>query len=176
LFIAQPRSKSDILERARHIRKVFELDSAIYVPVDEIIERIDSTIDETFQWEICDDCYIPADVEAFYDPQQNFMCISNKTYVDATNGNGRARFTLAHELGHYILGVDKVILPRSSIKNLKILAFQNPEWQANTFASLFLALPDIIRNFHNAFEVSEKCGLSYQASDIAFKNAKKANM
>lgn len=52
--------------------------------------------------------------------------------------NCRATFTLAHELGHYLFTV-LLGFPLSRTKdNIKVRPFEDPEWQANTFASEFL--------------------------------------
>jgi hypothetical protein len=84
------------------------------------------------------------DEEAYYNAETNEIILDVRTYQGLVNGEGRARFTTAHEFGHavlhrkYIRGVlrDKdtgIFLRRSEVK-----PYQRLETQAHVFASEFL--------------------------------------
>ncbi len=69
--------------------------------------------------------------------------LSENTYIDAENGQGRARFTVAHEAFHGLhhcwqlhdrLEHRTVALFRRN----EIPTYRDPEWQANCFAAEFL--------------------------------------
>ena len=68
---------------------------------------------------------------------RNIMRIRSDVYEGAIHDNPRDRFTLCHELGHYILHQPENI----SYARGDIPVYQNPEWQANTFAAELL-IPD----------------------------------
>lgn len=84
----------------------------------------------------------------------------------------RDRFTIAHEIGHFILHKPGMIeLARTqTVQDIPI--YKKPEWQANTFAGELLAPPQVIRGL-SLEEVSSSCGVSLQVSEIQLKNMNK---
>lgn len=114
---------------------------------------------------------MPSNTYAYYDPVNNLMMIDEEVYLRACNGVARDRFTIAHEIGHYFL-VDKVMYTRKSDE--KIPAYCDPEWQANAFASELLIPSRKILHMPVSSIVRE-CKVSYQAAEIALKNAKKSS-
>lgn len=89
-------------------------------------------------------------------------------YNDLVANKGRIRWTIAHELGHFILKhnemSDKAILARSSITSREYEVF---ETEANCFARELLAPPPIIRaiNWSGVEFLSNLCEISYEASN-----------
>lgn len=102
-------------------------------------------------------------------------------------GDGRARFTLAHELGHAALHKDEVfnggVVYRDGTSmaserlrpGMKI--YESPEWQANTFASAFLMPTRAVEHWLSLkrmereesislAEFSAKFDVSYEAARI----------
>lgn len=78
--------------------------------------------------------------EAFTDLKTGTIYIKQSVFEEACNENySRASFTLAHELGHYLIHYLQSDIILSLVKeDEKILPYNNPEWQADTFASEFL--------------------------------------
>jgi len=79
------------------------------------------------------------------DVTNRFIKLPNATYKRLENGDAQARFTVAHEMGHALLHAKEgafgsfpfrhqVTFARRS----RIRAFEDPEWQANTFAAAIL--------------------------------------
>ena len=101
-FLVPPASKRDIKRLALTIRKKFGLEHNALFPVVEMIEVVLPVFDPQFNFEIVEDCECGLD-EANYDPRHNLMRIRQSVYDGAYNCNGRDRFTLAHELGHYFM-------------------------------------------------------------------------
>lgn len=171
-YANQGLSRQDIRDISRAMRVVFRLGDG-YIDVVYLIENIIPEFDSKFEWEICGKDNMQPGVYAYYDPVINKLTISEETYYGACNGIGRDRFTLAHEVGHYLLHSDQAALQRVS-PDIPLPAFRDPEWQANTFASEFLAPYDKVK-YMTKEQVAQQYGLSLRASEIAIYNAKKPN-
>nr|WP_300187100.1 ImmA/IrrE family metallo-endopeptidase [uncultured Agathobaculum sp.] len=170
-FLVPPASKQDIKRLASTIRKKFGLGDVEFFPVVEMIEVVLPMFDSQFNYFIVEDCECGLD-EANYDPRQNLMRIRRSVYDGAWAGNGRDRFTLAHELGHYFMHRD-VDLALSRINDRhSVPAYCNSEWQANTFASALL-MPDHIIKDMWPNQIARICGTSLRAAEIAYKQKKK---
>lgn len=84
------------------------------------------------------------DIEAFYSPIENTIHLTDSVHNGATNGVGRSRFTVAHEVAHVILHREQFLdlkLARKrknqdSYFNNKI--YCNSEWQADAAAAALL--------------------------------------
>ncbi|QQE76529.1 ImmA/IrrE family metallo-endopeptidase [Brevibacillus composti] len=93
-------------------------------------------------------------------------------YNDMVENAGRIRWTVAHELGHYILGHNesnnKTIIARSSLTDEEYDIFEK---EANCFARTLLAPPNVLASldFINPYFISELCLLSYEASCNVYK-------
>jgi hypothetical protein len=87
---------------------------------------------------------LPVGIEAAMDPHDKMVILSQETYDDLINGLARARFTVAHEIGHVILHARYLhhrLLDGGNILRLNrgdIPPFRDPECQANAFAASFL--------------------------------------
>ncbi|HEY3966570.1 MAG TPA: ImmA/IrrE family metallo-endopeptidase [Planctomycetaceae bacterium] len=75
--------------------------------------------------------------------------ITEATYRGLVRGEGRPRFTVMHEIAHAIMHmkqmlkmpfVETQVLQRRSLK-----PFEDPEWQANVFASAALMPAEMVR-------------------------------
>lgn len=121
-------------------------------------------------------------IEGLTDPKSRTVCLSPDVYDDMGNGDGRARFTVAHEIGHVILHAHEIretmvnrgkdgLARRSDIK-----PYEDPEWQANAFAGSLLmpesAVREIVsRNTRKAVSaVANILRVSRAAADIRLRN------
>jgi len=123
--------------------------------------------------EICDDADVAYRGEAFYDPAEKKIIIPDSVYCAACSNQGRARFTVAHELGHFFLGHTVAFGRNDYCDDNEWRPFIDSEWQADNFAGFFLAAPHLINMHSTTNQVSIEFGLSLQAAEIAIKNAKK---
>lgn len=87
----------------------------------------------------------------------------------ATIPSGRARFTIAHELGHILLGhmpEDAHCLSRSNTGDMNLLARDPKERSADIFASRFLAPACVLHGLgaYTPEAIQQYSGLSHQAA------------
>lgn len=169
-ILAEPLSFNQINEIAYGIRKLVGFQKILYFPILDFVENVLQNIDSEFVFRVEELRKMP-DKYAYYDHLKNEMVVREDVYDLAYSGNGRHRFTIAHELGHYVLHQDGVKLCRVD-GNKRIESYLDPEWQANTFASAILMPRHLISDM-TAYEISIKCGTSAQAAEIAYKKAKK---
>lgn len=150
------------------IRSAFALSDERFFPVVHFLEYGLSEIDENYSLEIVPiedmaDCY----AETY--PEQSKIVVREDVYNRAADGVPRDRFTIAHEIGHFIMHKPgKIVLARGRKKE-NIPAFKNPEWQANTFAAELLAPPSIIKGL-TLQEITKYCGVSSQVGHIQLSN------
>lgn len=94
---------------------------------------------------------LPYGEEGTFDPAENCIILSESTYEALMDDVPRARFTLAHEMGHAILhgAFLRVALegrtPQRKFKRTSLPAYLDPEWQANRFAGGFLMPTSAVR-------------------------------
>lgn len=161
--IAHPLSRQTIEDFAQYVRTRTQCTSC-YMDIVGFIELVIPRFDPTFDYEYVDEGTFPGGIYAYFDPKENKLYALNSVYERAAEGNGRDRFTLAHEVGHYFLHDDGLTYARSSTK---IPSYCNPEWQANTFASAFL-IPKSKTVTMSIEEIMNTCKVSFQAATIAF--------
>ena len=163
-FIAQPISRQEIREITNRIRALLGLSNDYYFPIVPFIEQIMPQIFNEFCYEVVN----VSEMKGLYAealPQLNLMRIREDVYNNALNDIGRDRFTLAHEVGHFILhGEGRVTLARINERDV-IPAYRKPEWQANTFAGELLIPYHLIAEI-SASTVADYCKVSVQAAEI----------
>lgn len=170
-FVVPPLSRKEIKRLASTVRERFGLDRVALCPVIDMVEYVLPALDPKFNYEIVDDAELGMD-QANYNPNTHIMKIRNSVYNNACNGNGRDRFTIAHEIGHFFLH-SEVDLALSRIENHSAVpAYRNSEWQANAFASAFL-MPDHIIAPWEPHQIAKFCGTSMSAAEIAYKQKKR---
>ena len=84
----------------------------------------------------------------------------------------RAAFTICHEIGHFVLHrmLGGVSLARS-ISNKKPKIFEDPEWQADTFASEFLMPAQAVKDM-NSEEIRKTFGVSKKCAEVRYKKVR----
>lgn len=97
------------------------------------------------------------------------MFIRKDVYDALHAGDPRARFTIAHEFGHFVLH-DGIALARSNARSHKV--YEDSEWQANCFAAELLAPKDQCKDLTED-EIMEKFKVSRQCAGFRLKEANK---
>jgi hypothetical protein len=121
------------------------------------------------------DCDMPDDLGAF-DPDSRIMRLRDSTFVaaneviDQNPARQRARFTIAHELGHIVLGHKKTRHRNLSGRSIEKIAptIIRDERDADKFAASFLSPLYLAGNplLAHAGQLAERFGLSNRASEI----------
>ena len=177
LFLANPMSRADIRKIANSIRKRFNFNKLKF-PLIEFVEFImPKFIDKKFYLEIRTIEEMP-NYYAQAIPGEHKIILRQDVYDGVIEGDTRSCFTLAHEIGHYILHKHEniIILNRNdpNFKNLSIRDFEKPEWQANTFAGELLVPYGKILDF-TPEQISIYCGVSRQVAEIQLSINKKGS-
>lgn len=174
--ISEPISKKKLIAITLKVKELLNFDlNDFYVDIVFCLEFLLPYLDNDFIYCVPDKWFKSNNNEAFYDPIKNCIYVRADVYDKAIDGDGRARFTIAHEIAHYFLfrlfGIPYFIDIEEIIKySDATLKSMDPEWQANIFANTFLCTPNIIKNL-SVDEISEKCGVTENAAYIAWKNA-----
>ena len=113
-------------------------------------------------------------IEAATNPDKGELVIREDVYEALNEPNdpmhGRARFTLAHELGHLVLHEGPALHRQTAMIKHKV--FEDSEWQADYFASEFL-MPTVGCWNLTAQQIKERYGVSNKAAQIKFEQLNK---
>lgn len=171
-IVAKPRSSAEIEKITRYIRSECGCEDNLFFPIENFIEEVLPEIYPGFTYDYVSYNEMSFGTYAYFDPLENVMRIQEDVYLRACEGSGRDRFTLAHEAGHCILNREGMILRRTT-KNRVPKPYEDPEWQANEFASNILMPRDLIRK-HNLTpsEISLYCKTSKLAAKIAYEKSR----
>ena len=170
--IANPLSIKKIRELANMLREATNCNDTAFFPVVHFIESILPSIDPEFAL-VIEDIDSMGVCHGLACPEEKCIKLREDVYERAIQGIGRDRFTLAHELGHYLHDDNNVTLARME-KNKKIEPFRDPEWQANTFAAELLVPLNLI-DTQNIYEIAENFGVSNQVAEIRLNKLNKLN-
>ncbi len=97
-------------------------------------------------------------------------------YNDNVQNNGRIRFTIAHELGHCLLGHNTK--GHTNYRNSEIDNKEDPnETAANIFARDLLMPATVLHslNMSSPEQIAEICNVSLQSAEIRFKRLTELN-
>ncbi|WP_414632974.1 ImmA/IrrE family metallo-endopeptidase [Brevundimonas sp. UBA7534] len=98
------------------------------------------------------------------------IVLPQTVYHSAWEDDGRARFTAAHEIGHWALH-STCALTRAHADTLK--PFQNSEWQANLFAAEILMPVKFVYADDTAQDLCTRFRVSLQAAELRLRNLAK---
>ena len=161
-FIVTPKSKNGIDEIVGSIREKADCEYGSF----DIVRYLDSYEEPILavknerewirkRW---------SNMEAFLSPNDNTIWVRENIYLSAADGDHRARFTLAHEFGHYIMHREQPAITRYRDIPCREI-FRDSEWQANYFAGSLLAPTDQILNM-NIKDITRIYGISRKAAQV----------
>ena len=168
-YIAAPISRRQLRALTLGIRKTFHLENEICFPIVEMLEAMPDIFSaNNFTFEIVPDHELPTAVQGDTDIANHYMRIKESVYDGAYAGNGRDRYSIAHEIGHYMLMCVMGFAFQRNISQRKLKAYEDPEWQAECFAAELLMPHHLIKGM-TASEISEKCNVSPAAATTQIK-------
>lgn len=137
-----------------------------YLPVDKVYEILPEFING-FSFEILSKIDMDGDHGKTY-PSKKLIMIREDIYINACQGKGRDRFTMAHELGHLFLHQN---IQFSRIEpGTNVPVYRNSEWQADVFASGLLIDEAGLSECRSIADVMTKFGVTASAAKCRFKN------
>ena len=159
------QTRKALRELALLVRRHFAKDDEPF-PVLRVVENI-QWFDSQWHFEVAGREEFAPNEHGATIPSEKVIKIREDIYVGASNGRGRDRMTVAHELGHFLLHEESVVL--CQIRG-KIPAYKDPEWQAKCFAGeLLIPFPAIAGM--SAEEIVAKYGVSKEAARYALRKA-----
>jgi hypothetical protein len=179
-YMVDPLSNSDVREHARRLRRFLKLADAERIDplaLEKVSEIWTVAGVKPFRIEAVADDDFPNDSGlTTYDGSALLIQIPRRIRHDAFMGDGYARYTIAHELGHATLHLDKLMqgaaMPRRRIGNAAsnwIPKFKSAEHQAMVFGGAFLINDERARQLSSPEEISVQAGVSLQAARIFFE-------
>ncbi len=103
------------------------------------------------------------------EPDQKIMFLREDVYEGAMRGDGRDRFTFAHELGHLLLHSGNYLARYDpSAPNPTHKKYEDSEWQADNFAAELLMPIAAVKKCADPTELMEMCEVSYMAASVRF--------
>ncbi len=166
-YKAQGISRKDIRQIVRDLRCGTGLENTLYFPIVCFLENVLPILFPDFQLEIVSRAEMGNKHGETY-PSKNLIRIREDVYLNAVNGNGRDRLTIAHEIGHLLLHDDASIALCRLEANEKLKAYEDPEWQADAFGGELLAPSYLIKGLESE-EIQEKCGVSEAAANVQLR-------
>ena len=167
-YKVKPLSRSSIRNVAKYIRKICGIQDKQEFPVIVFMEFILDKFD--YIYDICHKSELKSEYAKTI-PSEKIIQIREDVYERAIQGIPRDIFTIGHEIGHAILHDDikEIALARA---DEKINAFENPEWQANTFAGELIAPSDTLKDM-TIEEIMNTYNCSLQVAEIQYSNCNK---
>lgn len=165
-YIVPPLSKAAIFEVARKVRKPFEaiLGPGPYMRMDRVLDLLPEML-EGFELQVCEK-HEMGSLHGETEPLNRLIRLRLDVYDGMCLGQGRDRFTAAHELGHLFLHSVTPSFARRSSAGAKIYCCS--EWQADTFASAFLIDESHLAQCRSVEDVQRVFGVSASAAEVRF--------
>ncbi|GEC40126.1 hypothetical protein JOH52_002813 [Sinorhizobium meliloti] len=171
-FVVPPRSWDNIHSVAERLRSIIGLERSPYVPVIDILEKVLDYQLNIVRFEV--GTFVEMDgAEGLTDPSGHFIQIREDVYEAAVNGDGRARFTVAHEMGHLFLHTG---VPLARTTRDAVAPFKRSEPQANQFAAEFLMPRHLQIRGSSHYDIARNHGVSDEAARNRFNFLRGKNL
>jgi transcriptional regulator with XRE-family HTH domain len=155
-----PLSTKAIRAFADQVRSVFVEDDQIEFPIMDVLEFRLSSVFDGFYVDVRNAAHM-GDLEGLMLAGDNGIALREDVYAGAWTGNRRDRFTVCHELGHFLMH-RTVTMARVRDDVDKI--FCDSEWQADTFAGTLLMSPRHLWLFSGPNHAADLCNMNPAAA------------
>lgn len=166
-FKVPPRKWAEIADLSDQIRRSFDLSDEPEFPIMELLEEVLYQKLDMVELRVSSVRDMGAS-EGHTCPKGSFIELREDVYEDAWRGDGRARFTAAHELGHLVLHT-QVPLARAADGEV-VPPYRCSEAQANRFAAELLMPPRFFHPTDDAVTVADRHKTSLEAARIRLKD------
>lgn len=157
--IVAPRSKRQVEAIAEQVRLALDLDLDGRVAMMPILEQVLYDTIDGYEFHVEED-RVMGQLEGLTDTQRPIIKLRNSVYQALERGDGRARFTAAHEFGHLVLHCG---LPTYRAFSDQYQPLYDPERQANIFAAAFLMPAKAFRTCRTVKQAMTNFGTSHEA-------------
>lgn len=165
-FVVPPMSWDHIAEITDSIRTQFNLADEPHFPVMDFIELVLDRKMGVVTFVVADRAEMLS-AEGYTDPNGKFIILRDDVYLGAVTGDGRSRFTAAHELGHLALHTN-IPLARAKPEET-IPKYRLSEPQANQFAAELLMPRKFMMVSDRVETVMARHGVSQEAASNRLK-------
>ena len=164
--IVAPRTKREVETIAEEVRLALDLDLSGRVSMLPILEHVLYDVIDGYAFQIEEDS-VMGRLEGLTDNQRPIIKLKNSVYLALERGDGRSRFTAAHEFGHLVLHCG---LPTYRAFSKDYQPLHDPERQANIFAAAFLMPRQAFMACRTVKEAMKKFGVSQDAVHCRARN------
>lgn len=166
-YPAKPCGRLSLRSYAQELRTKLGLNNTQYIDIVRLMEFVFPQIFPNFHLEILSREEM-GNNHGLTKPQEGVIYIREDVYNGACRGCGRDRFTMAHELGHYLLhrAIPTGLARSASVDNVP--SYCDPEWQASAFAGEFLMGHNVIQGLSPA-QIAQACCVSYAAACYQYR-------
>ena len=134
-FEVPPKSRMDLTRDANAIHRAIGYKGDRPFPIIRFIERALEMLCDGFELEIVTEKELGGKFGETY-PHKHVIRLREDIYDNAVDGDGFARMTAAHEVGHLLEHADVPLSMARASRQLP--AYRSSEWQANAFAGALL--------------------------------------
>lgn len=164
IAIVRRRTRPQIEALAQSARLALGLGANDRVAMLPILElALPRLLGEEYICEVVTDDRLPG-AEAQVNTVKPQIVFRQTTYDALMEGNVRARFTAAHELGHLLMHSGEHIHYARALRHTSEQV--DPEWQADCFAAAFLMPEDAFRECCSNEEAQERFGVGFRAANL----------
>ena len=167
-------SRGTIRAYADKIRTFLGFGTKDYIHIPKLFDKLSVFLNERgfeFDYEVLpdDDKIFENKEEAFTDMITGIIYIKESVMEEACRRSyRRGTFTLAHELGHYLLHYLQYDVKLARVSDeINVPIYCDPEWQADTFASEFLMAFDECVHM-SAEEIRKTYHVSRKAAEVRY--------
>lgn len=163
----------DIIEKAANeFRGRLSLDAVMAPCMLSVLESFQRRA-RNFSFRIADHRELGQD-EALMDEEADTLVVRESVMEDVKAGRERARFTVAHELGHYLLGHKGMKQRTKRLTAYPTAQDRIEETEANLFASFFLVPTRLAWDASSPDDIAMRFQVSSLAAGIAFERIERA--
>lgn len=172
-FQVPPLSTEKITARADFLRKTLAVETDRF-PLIEVVEYWFPALWEAFSLQVREKSEMGS-AHGLTFPETAEIWLREDVYEGFLADQPRDRFTVAHEVGHLLLH-NGVGLARSMRKPSELKAYENSEWQANTFAGALLIPTATAQCLRNELELADACNVSVDAARVRLASLRQRGM
>lgn len=170
-YLVEAKSRKDLRNLARVLRKTLRLENILYFPVVELLD-IMTIIFPDFSYDIVPDDELPINRHADTDIRTGHIRIKETVYLRACKGEGRDRMTITHEMSHYFTLYFCEFKLERNFNHRQIPAYRDPEWQAKCLAGELMVPFDLAKGMCPEL-IASQCGVSLDAARVQYKTFRK---